>query len=75
MYLLNLNWASVVYHENGREQIVANEVQMANGINISPDKRLVNLTMVGCNLNRTTTEIQKSLYFLYFWKMYRQARK
>lgn len=43
VYLLNLNWASIVYYDNGKEQIVANEVQMANGINISPDKRLVML--------------------------------
>ena len=40
-YLLNLNWASVVYYENGKGQIVADEVQMANGINISSDKRYI----------------------------------
>ena len=37
--LFNAYWSSLVYYDNGEAQKVVDGVQMANGINVSPDKK------------------------------------
>ena len=39
VFLFQLEWSSILYFDNGKVRTVADGFLMANGINISPDKK------------------------------------